>query len=123
MPIPTEPIGSVPRTADLLAAMRAHAAGKISAEQPRNLAAERSEIYREIGKQTSQLGYVGRDYKKPLQAIAAKPDKVEVLRRSYGAHSITERIPGILGPMAFSLETAKPLSRPHIQLLRRKSVP
>jgi hypothetical protein len=81
------------------------------------------EIYREIGKQTSQLGYVGRDYKKPLQAIAAKPDKVEVLRRSYGAHSITERIPGILGPMAFSLETAKPLSRPHIQLLRRKSVP
>ena len=24
------------------------------------------EIYREIGKQTSQLGYVGRDYKKPL---------------------------------------------------------
>jgi uncharacterized peroxidase-related enzyme len=30
------------------------------------------EIYREIGKQTSQLGYVGRDYKKPLQAIAAK---------------------------------------------------
>src|SRR5580704_17770919 len=35
------------------------------------------EIYREIGKQTSQLGYVGRDYKKPLQAIAAKLDKVE----------------------------------------------
>lgn len=31
------------------------------------------EIYREIGKQTAQLGYVGRDYKKPLQAIAAKP--------------------------------------------------
>jgi uncharacterized peroxidase-related enzyme len=29
------------------------------------------EIYREIGQQTSQLGYVGRDYKKPLQAIAA----------------------------------------------------
>jgi uncharacterized peroxidase-related enzyme len=27
------------------------------------------EIYREIGQQTSQLGYVGRDYKKPLQAI------------------------------------------------------
>jgi hypothetical protein len=24
------------------------------------------EIYREIGKQTSQLGYIGRDYKKPL---------------------------------------------------------
>jgi uncharacterized peroxidase-related enzyme len=36
------------------------------------------EIYREIGKQTSQLGYVGRDYKKPLQAIAAKLDKVKV---------------------------------------------
>jgi uncharacterized peroxidase-related enzyme len=30
------------------------------------------EIYREIGKQTAQLGYVGRDYRKPLQAIAAK---------------------------------------------------
>jgi uncharacterized peroxidase-related enzyme len=30
------------------------------------------EIYREIGKMTSQLGYAGRDYKKPLQAIAAK---------------------------------------------------
>jgi uncharacterized peroxidase-related enzyme len=29
-------------------------------------------IYREIGKQTSQQGYVGRDLKKPLQAIAAK---------------------------------------------------
>jgi uncharacterized peroxidase-related enzyme len=36
------------------------------------------EIYREIGKQTSQLGYVGRDYKKPLQAIAAKREKAEV---------------------------------------------
>jgi 5-methyltetrahydropteroyltriglutamate--homocysteine methyltransferase len=33
MPIPTEPIGSIPRTADLLAAMRAHAAGRISSEQ------------------------------------------------------------------------------------------
>jgi uncharacterized peroxidase-related enzyme len=30
------------------------------------------EIYLEIGKQTALLGYVGRDYKKPLQAIAAK---------------------------------------------------
>jgi len=30
------------------------------------------EIYREIGQQTARLGYVGRDYKKPLQAIAAK---------------------------------------------------
>jgi uncharacterized peroxidase-related enzyme len=36
------------------------------------------EIYREIGKQTSQLGYVGRDYKKPLQAVAAISDKVEI---------------------------------------------
>ena len=36
------------------------------------------EIYREFGKQTSQLGYVGRDYKKPLQAIAGKPDRVRV---------------------------------------------
>jgi len=35
--------------------------------QPRDPA-----IYLEIGKQTAQLGYVGRDYKKPLQAIAAK---------------------------------------------------
>jgi 5-methyltetrahydropteroyltriglutamate--homocysteine methyltransferase len=33
MPIPTEPIGSIPRTTDLLAAMRAHAGGGISAEQ------------------------------------------------------------------------------------------
>jgi len=30
------------------------------------------EIYREIGKLTSQLGYVGRDYKKPLQAIGGR---------------------------------------------------
>jgi uncharacterized peroxidase-related enzyme len=30
------------------------------------------EIYREIGQQTSKLGYVGRDYKKPLEAIAPK---------------------------------------------------
>jgi hypothetical protein len=30
------------------------------------------EIYLEIRKQTAQLGYVGRDYKKPLEAIAAK---------------------------------------------------
>jgi 5-methyltetrahydropteroyltriglutamate--homocysteine methyltransferase len=33
MPIPTEPIGSIPRTADLRAAMGDHAAGRISAEQ------------------------------------------------------------------------------------------
>ena len=33
MPIPTEPIGSIPRTAGLLAAMGAHATGKISAAQ------------------------------------------------------------------------------------------
>src|SRR5580704_13808492 len=33
MPIPTEPIGSIPRPADLLAAMRARAAGSFSAEQ------------------------------------------------------------------------------------------
>ena len=33
MPIPTEPIGSIPRPADLLAAMRAHAMGKISRDQ------------------------------------------------------------------------------------------
>jgi uncharacterized peroxidase-related enzyme len=35
------------------------------------------EIYREIGTMTAQLGYVGRDYRKPLKAIAAKLDKVE----------------------------------------------
>jgi len=33
---------------------------------------EEPEIYREIGQQTSRLGYVGRDYKKPLQAITGK---------------------------------------------------
>lgn len=33
MPIPTEPIGSIPRTAELLAAMQARASGKISSEQ------------------------------------------------------------------------------------------
>jgi uncharacterized peroxidase-related enzyme len=37
-----------------------------------------AEIYREIGKQTAQLGYAGRDYKKPLQAIAARQDDAEV---------------------------------------------
>ena len=30
------------------------------------------EVYREIGKQTARLGYVGRDYGKPLQAVTAK---------------------------------------------------
>jgi uncharacterized peroxidase-related enzyme len=35
------------------------------------------EIYREIGQQTSKLGYVGRDYKKPLEAIAAKQGSSE----------------------------------------------
>jgi 5-methyltetrahydropteroyltriglutamate--homocysteine methyltransferase len=35
MPIPTEPIGSIPRPAALLAAMGAHAVGKISVEQLR----------------------------------------------------------------------------------------
>src|ERR1700728_515035 len=33
MPIPTEPIGSIPRPPELLATMQAHAAGKASAEQ------------------------------------------------------------------------------------------
>jgi uncharacterized peroxidase-related enzyme len=33
-----------------------------------------SEIYREIGQQTARLGYVGRDYKTRLQAVAAKQD-------------------------------------------------
>ena len=31
-----------------------------------------AEIYREIGQQTAELGYVGRDYRKQLQAIATK---------------------------------------------------
>ena len=30
------------------------------------------DMYREIGKQTAQLGYIGRDYKKPLAAVASK---------------------------------------------------
>jgi uncharacterized peroxidase-related enzyme len=30
------------------------------------------DVYREIGQHTARLGYVGRDYKKPPQAIAAK---------------------------------------------------
>jgi uncharacterized peroxidase-related enzyme len=36
------------------------------------------DIYLEIGKMTAQLGYVGRDYKIPLQALVAKQEKVEV---------------------------------------------
>ena len=35
------------------------------------------EIHREIGKQTSQLGYVGRDYGKPLQAISGKQNNFQ----------------------------------------------
>src|SRR5215469_5299444 len=35
MPIPTEPIGSIPRPPDLLEAMTAHAAGRISEDQLR----------------------------------------------------------------------------------------
>ena len=31
-----------------------------------------AEVYREIGKQTSQLGYAARDWKKPLQTLASK---------------------------------------------------
>ena len=30
------------------------------------------DVYREIGQHTARLGYVGRDYKKPLEAIASK---------------------------------------------------
>src|ERR1700731_2743026 len=33
MPLPTEPIGSIPRPPDLLAAMSAYATGRISSEQ------------------------------------------------------------------------------------------
>jgi 5-methyltetrahydropteroyltriglutamate--homocysteine methyltransferase len=33
MPIPTEPIGSIPRPLELLAAMKAHAARQVSDEQ------------------------------------------------------------------------------------------
>jgi uncharacterized peroxidase-related enzyme len=35
------------------------------------------EIYREIGKQTAQVGYVGRDYKKPLESVVALQNKVQ----------------------------------------------
>jgi uncharacterized peroxidase-related enzyme len=35
------------------------------------------EIYREIGKMTAQLGYVGRDYKKPLESVLALQNKVQ----------------------------------------------
>jgi uncharacterized peroxidase-related enzyme len=39
------------------------------------------EVYREIGRQTSRLGYVGRDYRKPLEAIAAsRPDAISPTR-------------------------------------------
>lgn len=34
------------------------------------------DIYREIGQQTAKLGYVSRDYKKPLEAITAKQGSV-----------------------------------------------
>lgn len=30
------------------------------------------DVYREIGQQTAKLGYVGRDYRKPLETIASK---------------------------------------------------
>jgi|SRR6185312_10349898 len=33
------------------------------------------EIYREIGKMTAQLGYVNRDYKKPLESVMALQNK------------------------------------------------
>ena len=41
--------------------------------QPQN-----PEMYREIGIQTARLGYVGRDYGKPLQSVAAKQHNVEI---------------------------------------------
>ena len=36
------------------------------------------EIYREIGKLTAQLGYVGRDYKKPLQSVVVRQNRGQV---------------------------------------------
>lgn len=33
---------------------------------------EDPEVYREIGRQTAELGYVARDWKRPLQTLAAK---------------------------------------------------
>jgi uncharacterized peroxidase-related enzyme len=33
------------------------------------------EVYREIGKMSAQLGYVGRDYKKPLESLARLQNK------------------------------------------------
>lgn len=38
---------------------------------------ENPEMYREIGMQTARLGYVGRDYKKPLQSVIARQDEVQ----------------------------------------------
>ena len=35
------------------------------------------EVYREIGKLTAQLGYVGRDYKKPLESVVASQNNVQ----------------------------------------------
>jgi uncharacterized peroxidase-related enzyme len=40
--------------------------------QPRDPA-----IYREIGKMTAQLGYVGRDYKKPLESVVTLQNKLQ----------------------------------------------
>ena len=36
------------------------------------------EIYREIGQMTARLGYVGRDYKKPLQSVVVLQNKAQV---------------------------------------------
>ena len=58
MAIPTEPVGSIPRPAELLAAMQAHAAGKISTEQFRNAQdAALARYHRAIGRNRFARNY------------------------------------------------------------------
>jgi hypothetical protein len=52
---------------------------------------------------TAQLGYVGRDYKKPLKAIAAKTRQSGGLRRSlWRTFDYRKVFLEFWGPMAFS---------------------
>jgi Ser/Thr protein kinase RdoA (MazF antagonist) len=38
------------------------------------------DVYREIGQHTARVGYVGRDYKKPLDAIASTQESSSVTK-------------------------------------------
>src|ERR1700721_4502872 len=71
MPIPTEPIGSIPRPADLLAAMGAHAGGKISAEQLK--AAEESALWDTIARLEETGSPVISDGKQTKPSFATYP--------------------------------------------------